>query len=150
MLRPILAVVGSYVAMAVFVMAVFMGLWFGMGPDRLLVPGTWEGNMILCIAAPAITATAGLLGGLMCAKIGRGRGPVLALAGLVLVLGLTMAYFTLKKPEPTGPRPAGMTVQQVMEQGREPAWVAISNPIIGAVGVLCAGLGALRSRRRAE
>lgn len=55
MLRSILAVVATYIAMAVFVVGSFMGLWFGLGPDRLLVPGTWKGNMLLCIAAPGIT-----------------------------------------------------------------------------------------------
>ena len=149
MLRSILAVVVSYIAMAVLVMVLFTGLWLAMGPDRLLEPGTWKGNMILSIAAPAITASVGLFGGWLCAKIGRppsAHRPVLALAALVFVLGMTMAYFTLQKPEPTGPREPGMTVAQIMEKGRQPAWVAISNPIIGAIAVLCAGLGSARKR----
>ena len=32
-----------------------------------------------------------------------------------------------------------MTVQQLMEKGREPTWVAIFNPIGGAVAVLIGG-----------
>ncbi len=146
MLRSTAAVVASYIAMAVIIMVAFAGLWLGLGPDRLLEPGTWKGNMILSIGAPAITATAALFGGWMCATIGRAKGPVLALAALVFVLGMTMAYFTLQKPEPTGPRDPGLTMEQIMEKGREPAWVAISNPIIGAIGVLCAGLPATRRR----
>lgn len=140
MLRSIVAVIVSYVAMAVFVMALFMGLWFGLGPDGLLQPGSFKGNMLISIAAPGITVVGGLLGGWLCAKIGRGRGPVMALAGLVLGLGLLMAYFTLQKPYPADPRPAGMTVQEIMEVGREPTWVAIVNPIAGAGAVLIGGL----------
>lgn len=140
MLRSILAVVATYIAMAVFVVGCFMGLWFGLGPDRLLVPGTWKGNMLLCIAAPGITVIGGLIGGFACAKIARGPKPVIALAGVVVLLGAVSAFFTLRKPEPTGPREAGMTVQQVMEKGREPTWLAIFNPIGGAGAVLIGGL----------
>ncbi|HYE61139.1 MAG TPA: hypothetical protein VD997_04015 [Phycisphaerales bacterium] len=149
MLRSILAVIVSYIVIAVLVMALFGGLWFGMGPDRLLEEGTWKGNMILCIAAPGITGVVGLFGGWVCAKIGRARGPVMALAGVVLVIGFTMAYFTLQKPEPTGVREPGLTVEQFMEKGREPTWVAVSNPIIGAVAVLCGGLCSVPPRRQA-
>jgi len=149
MLRSIAAVILSYIAMAVVVIVAFSALWFGLGPNRLLVPGEWRGNIILCIAAPGITLVCGLLGGWMCAKIARGaRGPVIALAAVVLVLGLAMAFLTLRRPEPSGPRDPDLTVQQVMEQGREPAWVAISNPIIGAAGVSLGGL--VIGRRKAR
>jgi hypothetical protein len=140
MLRSILAVVVTYIVMAVLIISAFMGLWYGLGPDRLLQPGVWKGNLFLCIAAPGLTVIAGLFGGWLCAKIGRGPKPVMALAAVVLVLGATMAYFTLQKPAPTGPRPAGMTVEQVMKDGREPTWLAILNPIIGAGAVLIGGL----------
>ncbi|HYD00861.1 MAG TPA: hypothetical protein VEB22_06505 [Phycisphaerales bacterium] len=140
MLRSIAAVILSYIAMAALIMITFAALWIGLSPDRLLVPGEWKGNWILCIAAPGLTLLAGLFGGWMCAKIGRGPGPVKFLAATVLVLGLTMAFFTLQKPEPTGPRAPGLTMQQVMKDGREPTWAAISNPIIGAAAVLIGGL----------
>jgi hypothetical protein len=140
MLRSIIAVIVTYIAMMVFVMGVFAGLWFGMGPDRLLEPGTWKGNMILCIAAPAITVIGGLLGGVMCARIGRARKPVIALAAVTFVVGMVCCYFTLQKPEPTGPRDPELTMEQIMEQGREPTWIAILNPIIGAGAVLIGGL----------
>ncbi|MFN0133832.1 MAG: hypothetical protein ACKVW3_15045 [Phycisphaerales bacterium] len=140
MLRSILAVVATYIVMVVFIIGTFMGLWFGMGPDRLLEPGSWKGNMFLCIAAPAITVIGGLFGGWMCAKIGRVCKPVMVLAGVVLLLGAISAYFTLQKPEPTGPREPGMTAMQTMEKGREPTWLAIFNPIGGAGAVLIGGL----------
>jgi len=140
MLRSIIAVIGSYIVMAVLIVGVFMGLWLGMGPDRLLEPASWKGNMLLTIAAPAITVIGGLFGGWMCAKISRSRKPVMVLAGLVFVLGMTMAFFTLQEPEPTGPRDPAMTMDQIMEQGREPTWLAILNPIIGAGAVLIGGL----------
>jgi hypothetical protein len=149
MLRSIIAVVTTYIAMSILIIGVFSALWLGLGPDRLLKPGEWKGNMILTIAAPGITILSGLFGGWMCAKIARATKPVIVLAGLVLVLGLLMAFFTLQKPEPTGPREPGLTMTEIMEKGREPAWVAISNPILGAGAILLSGLG-FASRRKAS
>lgn len=133
--------------MTVLIISVFMGMWFGMGPDRLLEPGTWKGGWFLCIAAPSITVLCGLFGGWMCIKIGRSRTPLLVLAGVVLVLGGLAAALTLQKPEPTGPREPGMTMEQIMDKGREPTWLAIFNPIGGSAAVLIGGLLSLKSRK---
>lgn len=147
MLRSIVAVIVSYIVMAILVMGAFMGLWFGLGPDGLLQPGSYKGNMLICIAAPSITVIGGLFGGWLCARIGRGRGPAMALAAVVFLLGMVMAYFTLQKPYPADPRPPGMTVKQIMEVGREPTWVAIFNPIGGAAAVLIGGVVIAGGRR---
>jgi hypothetical protein len=143
MLRLILAVIVSYIVMAILIVTSFVGLWYGLGPDGLLQPGSYKGNMIITIAAPGITVIGGLFGGWLCVKVAgaaRARQAVVALAGIVLVLGLAMAYFTLQKPYPADPRPPGMTVEEIMEIGREPTWVAIFNPIAGAGAVLVGGL----------
>lgn len=140
MLRSILAVIATYFAMSILVLGAFMGMWFGLGPDRLLQPESFKGNMLITIAAPSITVIGGLFGGWMCAKIGRGPKPVKVLAVVVFVLGMLMAIRTLQKPYPADPRDPGMTVQQIMEVGREPTWLAIFNPIAGAGAVLIGGL----------
>lgn len=140
MLRSILAVIVSYLVMFVLIMVLFMGMWFGLGPNRLLEPGSFKGNWLITIAAPAITVLCGLFGGWLCARIGRGGKPVIALACVVLVLGLISAYITLQKPEPTGVRDPEMTTMQFLEVGREPAWIAIFNPLGGAAAILIGGL----------
>ncbi|MBK9188958.1 MAG: hypothetical protein IPM33_08370 [Phycisphaerales bacterium] len=146
MVRSILAVVITYIAMSVLIVGVFAGLWLGLGPDRLLEPGSWKGNLFFSIAAPSITVLAGLIGGCLCARIGRGRGPVIALAAIVFVLGMAMCMVTIQKPYPADPREPGLTMTQIMEQGREPTWLAVLNPIIGAGAVLLSGLSAVRKR----
>jgi len=144
MIRSILAVVLTYIAMSAFIIGVFMSLWLGLGPDRLLEPGSWKGNLFFSITAPTITVLAGLLGGWMCATIGRRRGPVLALAAVVLVVGMLLCYVTIQKPYPEDPREPGLTMPQIMEKGREPTWLAVLNPIIGAVALLLSGLATAR------
>lgn len=149
MIRSVIAVIASYIAMAIVVLALFSGMWFGLGLDRLLKPGSYQGSVVITILAPAITILAGLFGGWLCAKIARGTKPVLVLAGIVLVLGGVMAAFTLQKPYPADPRPADLTVKQFMKIGREPDWFAIANPIIGAAAVLAAGLCTASTRKPA-
>ncbi len=140
MLRSIIAVVASYITMVILIMVAFTALWFGLGPNALLEPGSFKGNWTISIAAPAITLIAGLVGGWMCAKIARAPKPVIVLAAIVLGLGLLMAYFTIQKPYPADPRDPAMTVAQIMEVGREPTWIALFNPIAGAATVLLGGL----------
>jgi ribose/xylose/arabinose/galactoside ABC-type transport system permease subunit len=146
MLRSILAVIVSYIAMCILVMGLFMGMWFGLGPDGLLKPGSYQGNTTISILAPSISILGGLFGGFLCTRIAKSRKPAIVLAVLTLTVGLSLAFFvTLKKPYPADPRPAGMTVQQIMEIGREPDWFAIANPIIGAIAILLGGLCVCKS-----
>lgn len=152
MLRSILAVIVSYIIMFVLIFACFAALVFGLGIDGLLKPGSFQGNMIITIAAPSITIIVGLFGGWLCAKIAgggsRGRIPVIVLAAINFVIGAVLAVGTLQKPYPADPRPADMTLEQFMEVGREPTWVAVSNPIIGSIAVLIGGLAVASSSRR--
>ncbi len=140
MLRSIVAVVVSFIAMFGLTMVVFSGLWYGLGPDALFQPASFKFSMLFAIALAAITIIRGLLGGWMCAKIGRGTKPVIVLAGLVLVLGMIVCYSTLQKPEPTDVREPGMTIDQFFDKTREPTWFVIFSPIAGAATVLIGGL----------
>ncbi|MBU6414421.1 MAG: hypothetical protein KGS45_13235 [Planctomycetes bacterium] len=139
MLRTIVAVVVSYIVMSIIIFAVFAALMFGMGPDKLLEPGSWKGTTFLNIVAPSITVISGLFGGWLSVKIGASRKPVVPLAVVVLLLGAVTAYFTMQKPAPTGERPAGMAMEEFMEKGREPTWLLIFNPIGGAAAVMIGG-----------
>lgn len=139
MLRSILAVIASYIVMFILIFAAFAALMFGMGPDKLLEPGSWKGTTFLNIVAPSITVISGLFGGWLCVKIGASRKPVVPLAVVVLLLGAVTAYFTMQKPAPTGERPAGMAMEEFMEKGREPTWLLIFNPIGGAIAVAVGG-----------
>lgn len=150
MLRSIAAVIVCYIVMFILIFVCFAALVFGLGIDGLLKPGSFQGNMLITIAAPSITIIVGLFGGWLCAKIagggnggreaGRGRNSVIALAAVNLVVGAIFAVGTLQKPFPADPRPADMTLEEFMKVGREPTWVAVSNPIIGSIAVLVGGL----------
>jgi hypothetical protein len=84
---------------------------------------------------------AAMIGGRVCSTIGRTAKASRALAGVVLVLGLLLAI-----PNVTASRPASQPVRtgdvgnmDAMQKAQQPAWVALLNPVIGAVGVLVGG-----------
>lgn len=140
MVRSIVAVIVSYIVMFVLIFVCFAALVFGLGIDGLLKPGSFQGGLLITIAAPSITIITGFFGGWLCAKIARSAKAIWALAAVTLVVGAIFAVGTLQKPFPADPRPADMTLEQFMEVGREPTWVAVSNPIIGSIAVLIGGL----------
>lgn len=147
MVRIVNAVIAGYLLSGAITLILFAGLLFGLGPNWLLIPGTYNGGVFLTIAAPSITLAAGVLGGWLCRRIGRVPSAVVALAVVVLVAGQISAYFTLQKPEPTGPRDPNLSTAQFLEKGREPTWLVLLNPPLGAAAALVGGL-LLSGRKR--
>ncbi len=146
MVRAIVAVVVGYIALFIVVMCLFLGLWFVLGVDGVLQPGTFKGTMALNVGAVATSIVGALAGGVVCGLIAKTRTPVKVLAGIVLVLGLAAAVSTVMKPEP-GERKPGLTVMEALQQGREPNWFAIVNPFVGAGGVLVGGMMVRKNAR---
>lgn len=61
----------------------------------------------------------------------------MALAGLVIVLGLLTAIPVLMANDPRpNVRDASVGNMEAMMNARQPAWIALLNPLIGAVGVM--------------
>lgn len=139
MVRSIVSVTVGYVVLAVVVMSCFLGLWVVLGVDGVLQPGTFKGKMSLNVGAVAASIVGALAGGIVCGLIAKKLTPVKVFAGIVLVLGLVAAAVGIQKPEP-GERKPGLTVREALEQGREPDWYLIVNPLIGAAGVLAGGM----------
>jgi hypothetical protein len=79
---------------------------------------------------------AALAGGYVCALIARGGRAPLALACLVLVLGLVTAAMVLNAPPLTEPRTGDVPNLEAMTKARTPLWVALLNPVIGVAGTL--------------
>ncbi len=145
MWRAIGGVVLGYVAMGVIV---FVGLtiaYVAMGTDRAFQPGSYQvTNLWLSVHMP-VALVAALAGGFVCAAIARSGKAPLWLAGLVLVLGLGMAVPVMMAEDPP-PRTADVDNFAAIQNARQPAWVAVATPLIGAAGVV---LGARLKGRRA-
>lgn len=136
MLRSIGAVLAGYAVMFVLVFLSFSGLYLTIGPDGAFVPGTYDVSALWLVCSTVLNIVAALAGGLVCALVARGGKAAGALAALVLLLGLLMAIPVLKAPQVSEPRSAAVPNMEAMMKARTPVWVALLNPVIGAVGAL--------------
>ena len=147
MARSILAVVAGYATLALFIFVSFTLLYLVLGADRSFEPGSYDASTLWVLTSFPLGVAASVAAGYVCAAIARGGRAPQVLAGLVLVLGLLFAIPVLRAADTALPARAGdVPNMEAMQQARQPKWVALVNPFIGAVGVLVgAGL-----RRRAK
>ena len=145
MLKTILAVIVGYVAMAVVVFAVFTALYAAMGADRAFQPGTYDPSTLWVVCSLLVSLLAAVVGGMVAVRMG-GRSATRALAILVVVLGVGLAWPAINAPAETLPaiRAADVPNMEAMRNTRQPTWVALALPFIGAVGVM---IGGARSRQ---
>ena len=138
MVRAVVAVVVGYVVMFALVFVTFIAAYLALGTDRVFQTGTYDVSAVWLAVGFALSVLAALVGGYVCAWIARRRGPAVALAGLVLVLGLAMALMGALAPPADRPatRTADVGNMEAMKYGRTPTWIALINPLIGSAGVL--------------
>jgi amino acid transporter len=143
--RALASVILGYVVMAAMVVATFSIAYLVLGADRSYQPGTYDVTTLWIVISLVLSIAAAVVGGLTAAAIARSAGPPKVLAAVVLVLGFAMAIYALRAEPPT--QNARTTNPSVFEAGtvsRQPTWIALANPILGAVGVL---VGAALARK---
>jgi hypothetical protein len=148
MVRNIGGVIVGYILMALLIFLTFSATYLLMGADGAFKPGTYEVSGLWLAASFVLSLIAAAAGGYVCAAIARGGRAPLALAVLVLVLGLLAAIPVLKAAgdgRELAVRTGDVPNMQAMQSAVQPGWVALLNPFLGAAGVL-AGAG-LRRRR---
>ena len=147
MVRSILAVVAGYATLALAIFVSFTSLYLVLGADRSFEPGSYDASTLWVMTSFPVGVAASVAAGYVCGLVARrGRAPQV-LAGVVLVLGLLFAIPVLRASDAAMTARAGdVSNMEAMQRARQPRWVALVNPFIGAVGVLVgAGL-----RRKAK
>ncbi len=138
MARLIGGTVAAYVIYFVAVFVLVSAGWLVLGANGAFHPGVWDVTGIWI----ALMLVASLLGGV---GAGYGIGPItkdprgpMALAGLIILMGVVFAWPVLAgtAPVPTLPRPEQLPMFEAMANGQAPVWVAILNPVLGAAGAL--------------
>ena len=147
MLRIIAGIIVGFVIMAIGVAAVFAITMLAIGGsaifsnnpgeamDRLLQPGTyWTTNTfnIIVLVGGFIAA---IIGGLVCKLISGKSIASLALAVIVLALGVLSGVQNMKRPDPPA-RSSDVKLTDLQTHGKEPNWFAFSKAIAGALGVV--------------
>ena len=148
MVRFVGAIVLGYVVMLLAVIGIFRAAYPLAGVDFLFEPGTYEAARGWILLSFGIGLVAAMAGGAVCARIAPATAAPIWLAAIVLVLGGLMAIPVVMNTDPTrgGVRPPNVTMSEAMAHARQPVWVALVNPLLGAVGVLI-GAGPRAMRR---
>jgi len=141
MLRIAGAIVLSYVVMFALVFVTFTLAYLAMGADGAFKPGTYEVSVLWLTASIVLGLVAAVAGGYVCAVVGRSAKAPLALAVVVLVIGFGLAFANSDAPDPDTPqvRDGAVGNFEAMQSARQPTWLTMVNPVIGAIGVLIGG-----------
>ena len=144
-MRTVVAVILGYVVMAIVVFASVAALFAVVGADRAFRPGSFDPSALWLVVTLTLSLLAAIAGGWVAGWIGGSRAAKV-LGGIVLVAGLLLAAPALIPGMDTRPtdRLAGMSNMEIMKNGRQPVWVTLALPFIGALGAI---VGGSRSRR---
>jgi len=137
--RIVGSVVAGYVTMFVLVFILFSGAYLMLGTGGSFAAGSWDVSLAWVVISLLVGIAAAVAGGWVCATIAKDlRGPR-ALAIVVVVLGLLMALPVLLgtgEAAAVGARPETVGLIEAMQNAKQPTWIALLNPLLGAVGVL--------------
>jgi flagellar basal body-associated protein FliL len=128
----------GYAAMFGFVFISFTVLYLILGADGSFEYGTYEVSIIWIIISSILGLAAAVLGGYLCVLISKNDKAALVLAALVFVLGIVMAIPALGQSadEVYEMRKSDVSNMEAMQNAKQPGYILILNPIIGAFGVV--------------
>lgn len=147
MVRSVLAVIAAFVLMFILRVAAFMAIYTLMGADWSFKPASYQASTRWTAMQFMVILVIAIIGGLICAAIAKGGRAPLALAAVVLVLGLGLAALSaaLRPADTNEVRAGNVPNMEAMSKARQPGWAVFLGPFIGAVGVVIGG----KLRRRA-
>ena len=145
MLKSILAIIVSYVAMFALFMAIFTGLYFLLGVERVFQPDSYEVSMLWIVLTLVVGFLGTLLAGYLCASMSKNWRTCQVFALIVFLLALIQCLSALKRnPDAPNVRAGEVTYLEALGLAVTPLWLHFVNPVISGVGVL---LGAGLKRR---
>ena len=141
MVRSIIAVIVSYISMFALNFLGFVGLYAVVGPSHAFKPRLYLASNRWILMGVGVMFVSGIIAGLICAAIARGRKATLALAGLILVVGLLLAIPAVMKSRANAGmvRAGDVTSMEAMEKASWPVWAPLVFPFVSAVGAVIGG-----------
>ena len=136
MLRAVMGVIVGYIVMAIFITVVFTGLFLALGVERAFQPDSYEVSTLSLAISTVISLGGAILGGYVCAAIGKTMRACQALAAVVVILGLLLCLPAMKRGNGPNVRAGEVPNLEAMRLGVTPIWAHLLAPVLGAVGVL--------------
>src|SRR5919112_127778 len=120
MARSILAVVVGYATLALGIFVSFTLLYLVLGADRSFAPGSYDASTLWVLTSFPLGVAASVAAGYVCAALARGGRAPLALAVVVLALGLLFAIPVLRAADDVLPARAGdVSNMEAMQHARQ-------------------------------
>jgi hypothetical protein len=141
MLKAIGGVILGYVVLFVAVFVLLTAAYLAIGADGAFKPASYDVTPLWLVIWFVVSLGAAVAGGKVCAIIAKNAKAVLALAGIVLILGLCSATLVLMASD-TGEakvRTGDVPNMEAMMNAKQPTWVALLTPLIGVAGVMIGG-----------
>jgi len=148
MLKNIIAIVVSYVAMFVVFMAIFAGLYFVLGTERVFKPDSYEISTVWLALTLIFGFLVTVFAGFLCATISKNWRTCQVFALIVFALASVQCLISIRRQNPDAPniRASEVTFSEGIEHAVTPFWLHVINPIVNGAGAL---LGARMKRRDA-
>lgn len=141
MVRSVIGVIVGYIVMIVLQVAAFMTLYAVIGADWSFKPHSFQASTRWTLAQFVVIAVTAVIAGVVCAIIARGGRAPIALAVIVLILGICAAVWktSLQPPDKTSLRLGPVSQVEAMNKAWHPTWVVFLGPVLGAAGILIGG-----------
>ena len=141
MARSIIAVIVSYIVMFALTFLLFTGMYLLLGADGAFKPGNYEPTALWLGLSFVVFLVLGIIAGFLCAAIAKGGRAHIALAVVVLAVGVLLAIPSLiaRKADSNLVRTGNVSNFEAMSRAKEPVWAPFLFPFIGAAGVLIGG-----------
>lgn len=136
--RVIGSAVTGYVVTFAMVFVLMTLAWFTVGADGAFLPGVWDVTPLWLALLLAGALAAAIAGGYVTATMTSDPRAPRILIGIIVVLGIVFALPVLMSDATTArlPRSDTLAMFDAMTNGKQPAWVAVLNPVLGVIGVL--------------
>jgi hypothetical protein len=141
MVRSVLGVIAGYILMLVLQVATFMIVYTIVGANWSFKPRAYQASTRWTVMQFGVVLVTAAIAGFVCALISRSGKAPLALAGVVLLLGLVLATAKVmtQPADPHEVRFGPVSNMEAMQKARHPTWVIFLGPFIGAAGVVIGG-----------
>jgi len=145
MLKSIIAIVVSYLAMFVFFMVVAIGCYVALGSERVFQPDSYEISMLWLVLTVVVSFLASAIAGYLCAAISGSWTTCRVFAFIVFLATLGFCVASLRQSqESPNVRASEVSYGDGMRLGVSPMWLHFVSPVISGIAVL---VGARMKRR---
>jgi hypothetical protein len=141
MARAIIAVVVSYLLMFVLMFVTFTCIYLLLGADGAFKPGIYDASNLWIALSFVVTLVVSTIAGWICVAIAKTGKASMGLAIVIFVLGLFLAIPSImaRNANPNMVRTGNVSNMEAMQRAKEPIWVPLLFPFVGAAGALIGG-----------